>query len=162
MINTFQFFYILMRKFTVGILLIFFVLQVQAQSITVTPFSFDDDLRFLKLQGKMPEELSLNIRPMGLDKNYTLDSLYKNLAGKNEQPFKQTELKFWGNIGKLGLLPITSVNKFTSHHPYGWSDGALFPANGFQSLLSAGVYFKLGPLSVQLRPEILYAENKSF
>ena len=162
MINTFQFFYILMRKFTVGILLIFFVLQVQAQSITVTPFSFDDDLRFLKLQGKMPEELSLNIRPMGLGKNYTLDSLYKNLAGKNEQPFKQTELKFWGNIGKLGLLPITSVNKFTSHHPYGWSDGALFPANGFQSLLSAGVYFKLGPLSVQLRPEILYAENKPY
>ena len=138
------------------------ILHSNAQSITVTPFSIDDDLRFLKLQGKLPEELSLNIRPMGLGNKYTLDSLYKHIAGEKEQPLKQPEIKFWGKAGKIGLLPVSSVNKYTSHHPYGWSDGALFPANGFQTLFSAGAYLKLGPLYIQVKPEVLYAENKPY
>lgn len=136
--------------------------QAWSQSITVTPFSFDDDLRFLKLQGKLPDQVSLNIRPMGLGKNYTLDSLYNAIADGHGTPFKAAEVKFLGKYGKAGLLPVTTINKFTSHHPYGWSDGALFPANGFQTLLSAGAYFKLGPLSIQVRPELLYAQNKPY
>lgn len=151
-----------MRNIFISVMLILVVLHSQAQSISVTPFSFDDDLRFLKLQGKLPDDLSLNIRPMGLGKNYTLDSLYKNLAGEKEQPFKQSEINFLGKLGKIGLLPITSINKFTSHHPYGWSDGALFPANGFQTMFSAGAYFKLGPLFVQVKPEIIFAENRPY
>jgi hypothetical protein len=151
-----------MRKIIFGILLNFLALHMQGQSITVTPFSFDDDLRFLKLQGKLPEKVSLNIRPMGMGKEMELDSLYRAIADGQEKPFKPAEVKFLGKYGKAGLLPITTINKFTSHHPYGWSDGALFPANGFQSLISAGAYFKLGPLSIQLRPELLYAENKPY
>ena len=151
-----------MRKIIFGILLNFLVLQMQAQSITVTPFSFDADLRFLKLQGKLPENASLNIRPIGLGKNFSLDSLYAHIADKHETPFKQTQVKFLGKAGMLAILPVTTINKFSSHHPYGWSDGALFPAKGFQTLLSAGAYLKFGPLTIQVKPELVYAENKPY
>jgi hypothetical protein len=42
------------------------------------------------------------------------------------------------------------------------NDGLMIPAKGFQTLLSAGVYAKLGPLSIQFQPEYLYAENKAY
>ncbi|HEY0771758.1 MAG TPA: capsule assembly Wzi family protein, partial [Sphingobacteriaceae bacterium] len=38
----------------------------------------------------------------------------------------------------------------------------MIPARGFQSVISAGVYAKYGPLSIQLRPEMVYAENRDF
>jgi hypothetical protein len=60
------------------------------------------------------------------------------------------------------LLPLTSISKYTNHHPYGWSDGALMPINGFQQLLTGGFYGEIGPLSIQVKPEILFAQNKPY
>jgi hypothetical protein len=34
--------------------------------------------------------------------------------------------------------------------------------SGYQQLLSAGLFFELGPLSIQLKPEHIYAENKDY
>src|SRR5665648_312111 len=47
-------------------------------------------------------------------------------------------------------------------HPYSLNDGAMIPARGYQTIVSGGVYTKFGPLSIQLRPEVVYAENKPF
>ena len=62
----------------------------------------------------------------------------------------------------LAILPILLLQQFNTHHPYGYNDGAMIPANGYQTLFSAGLFAKYGPLSIQLRPEFVFAENKDY
>jgi len=59
-------------------------------------------------------------------------------------------------------LPFTFQQQFNTHHPYSLNDGAMIPARGYQTMISGGLYAQYGPLSIQLRPEYVYAENKSF
>lgn len=132
------------------------------QSIAVTPLSFDHDLRPLQLQGKIPASYSLTIRPLSPGDRFIPDSLYGLLAVANQQKPEDPTVRFLGKWGRASLMPITLLSKFASHHPHGWSDGALLPAKGLQSLLSAGAYAAVGPLSVQLRPEWVYAANPAY
>ena len=62
----------------------------------------------------------------------------------------------------LVLLPVTWQQQFNTHHPYSMNDGPMIPARGYQTLLSGGIYAKIGPLSIQLNPELVYAQNKRF
>jgi len=63
---------------------------------------------------------------------------------------------------KINLLPVSWTQQFNSHHPFGWNDGVMIPAKGYQTMITAGVYAKVGPLSVQLQPELVYAANPQF
>ena len=38
----------------------------------------------------------------------------------------------------------------------------MIPSRGYQQLMSAGFFAKIGLLSVQFKPENIYAENKNF
>ena len=138
------------------------VLSSNAQTIPVTPFSFDQDLRVLQLQGKLPLEHSMNVRPISFNKKFNPDSLYNLIGGDGKDNFKERKVDFWKGNGKIALLPVTSISKYTSRHPYGWSDGALMPVNGFQQIISTGFYGEIGPLSLQVKPEILYAQNSVY
>jgi len=60
------------------------------------------------------------------------------------------------------ILPVSLLTQYTTHHPYSMNDGAMIPARGFETMASVGVFAKIGPLSIQLRPEYVYAENKPF
>jgi hypothetical protein len=138
------------------------MLTSYGQTITVTPFSLDQDLRVLQLQGKLPLENSMNLRPISFNKKFTADSLYQRIGGDMKNNFKEAKVDFWKGNGKITLLPFSSITKYTSHHPYGWSDGALMPVNGLQQIISGGVYAELGPLSLQIKPEVLYAQNNPY
>ncbi|MFA6128903.1 MAG: capsule assembly Wzi family protein [Bacteroidales bacterium] len=70
--------------------------------------------------------------------------------------------RFDKNRGMIQLLPVQWLVQYNTHHPYSLNDGAMIPARGFQTLFSAGVYAKYGPLSIQLRPEVVYAGNRIF
>jgi len=59
-------------------------------------------------------------------------------------------------------LPVVWQQQFNSHHPYGMNDGSMIQAKGYQTQFSAGIYTKFGPLSIQLRPEVVYAQNSNF
>jgi hypothetical protein len=45
------------------------------------------------------------------------------------------------------------MTKFNSHRPFGWNDAGMRMVKGFQQSFSAGVFWKAGPLSIQLQPE---------
>lgn len=60
------------------------------------------------------------------------------------------------------ILPVGLTTKFNSHSPYGWNDGGMIMAKGLQTMVSAGVYAKWGPLSIQLQPELYYAANSPY
>jgi len=62
----------------------------------------------------------------------------------------------------FSLLPITWTQQFNSHHPYSLNDGPMIPARGYQTLLSGGFFAKFSILSIQFRPELVYAANKHF
>jgi hypothetical protein len=67
-----------------------------------------------------------------------------------------------GKLAVIRLLPVTVQAQYITHHPVVINDGAMIPAKGFQTTASAGFYAKLGPLSIQFRPEFVHAENKPF
>jgi len=134
--------------------------KVNAQTLPVGTPVLEDYYRRLQLMGKLDSSLSFSIRPLfrealHYDQLYDPDSLMtSNSLG--------TVRKFAKEKGAFQLLPVTWQQQFNSHHPYGWNDGAMIPAKGYQTLVSAGFFAKFGPLSIQLRPEFVYAANSDF
>jgi hypothetical protein len=59
-------------------------------------------------------------------------------------------------------LPITLIQQYNTFAPYGWNDGSMIPAKGYQTLLTAGLFAQYGILSVQLKPEYVFAANPDF
>lgn len=136
-----------------------------SQSLPVGTIAFEDFYRRAQLSGKGDSSVSYTIRPLfpasipDSEYLYPLDS-----AGPGDDMIKlgftrwtSPDQKF-----KASVLPFSFQLRFNSHHPYGWNDGAMIPAKGIQSLISGGIYAEYGPLSVQLRPEILLAANPAF
>lgn len=61
------------------------------------------------------------------------------------------------------FLPAQLVQQYNSQLPYDWNDGTMIPARGYQLQASVGVHAHLGRhLEIQLAPEAVLAENKSF
>lgn len=121
----------------------------------------EDLYRRSQILGLDSSNLSYMIRPIHLssknghslseqDPNLTLQRYFKPL-------YESTSKK----LG-LYLLPVTLQQQFNSHHPYGMNDGSMIQAKGYQAQVSGGVFFKAGPLSIQLRPELVYAQNSDF
>jgi hypothetical protein len=53
----------------------------------------------------------------------------------------------------IQLLPINFLQKYNSHHPYGWNDGPLSFSKGYQFVGSGGVYMRWRNIHLTLRPE---------
>lgn len=65
-------------------------------------------------------------------------------------------------IFSFSLLPFTWTQQYNTHHPYSLNDGSMIPAKGYQTLVSGGFFTRFGPLSIQFKPELVWAENKRF
>ena len=144
-----------------GIILILLILPLSAaiaQSIPTTLRPVEEAYRRAQLDGKLDSSVSFTIRPLTPSTSFEKDSL-------------NDELRHWTGIsgissagGRLamGLLPITWKHQFNSNVPYGWNDGAMIPASGYQTMVSGGIFARLGVLSVQLQPEFVYAANSDY
>jgi hypothetical protein len=60
------------------------------------------------------------------------------------------------------LLPFILSQQFNSHHPFGWNDGAMIQAKGYQVLARPGVHAKFGIFETQIAPEFLFATNGNY
>lgn len=149
------------REIAFGVSLFIFR-SLLAQQLPVSPLSLEEDLRYLQLQGKLSSEVSLTVRPTMPEKKFTLDSFYNRIGFISNRDPKRSSLKFLGKSGSFSILPISALVKLNTRHPFGWSDGALMPVAGLQTLLSAGFYSQLGPLAIQVKPEFLYAANPPY
>lgn len=125
------------RIYLLILLLLVFRTTALPQSIPVGIPHYDDYARRAQLLGDSLQPASLMIRPA----YQTTD------AGK----------KFL-----IKPMPLLWKQRYTSDRPEGFSDGAMIPARGYQTLISGGVYLKAGILSVQLMPEWVYARNLPF
>lgn len=114
--------------------------------------------RRAQLLGKLDSTISFSVRPLN---NVALRQ--NNLFKPGDSIDTQTDITFSKNkLGFVQVLPVEWKNQIVSTYPAGWNDGPMIPAKGFQSYLSAGVYAQYKWLSVQLRPEFVYAQNSDF
>ncbi len=154
-----------MRKIFFVLTVVFAVVllanDLSAQSLPVGTPVLEDYYRRQQLLGKLDSNLSFSIRPIlsGAQLNVS-DIFYPDSTTSktiNGGPFT-----FGKGRGVFKVLPLTVLQQFNSHHPYGWNDGGMIPAKGYQTMISGGLYLKYGPLSVQFRPEYVYAANPAF
>lgn len=112
-------------------------------------YDFDDNIRDLQLLGKLQPEQSLTIRPYILTPRLGYDSLLAMIDPEFENHGHLVERKH----SDIQLLPINFLQKYNSHHPYGWNDGPLSFSKGYQFVGSGGVYLRLRNIHLTLRPE---------
>ena len=125
-----------------------------AQSISVNENESIDYLRRLQLNDAGNNSLSFCVstaNSSGIDS--TLSSFYTNKGGI---------LSHSGIFQELKWLPFTLTQQYNSLFPSGWNNGSMIPAAGYQLRMSTGIYARMGPVSLQLQPEIVGAENPAF
>ncbi|HZK95054.1 MAG TPA: capsule assembly Wzi family protein [Prolixibacteraceae bacterium] len=148
--------------FLIGVLS--FPIQTRSQSLPVGTPILEDAYRRAQLLGQIDAAISFVSRPFFPEAALQLKNgfdPYNKLDDQKGSEFNNI-FTLLGQTGVVKLLPVTWEQQFNTHHPYSLNDGEMIPARGYQSLFSAGIFAKLGPLSIQLRPEYVYAENKQF
>jgi hypothetical protein len=130
-------------RFTL-VLFILLDLSLKAQNITVGSIDMIE-------QRSRNEQLLGNANPLI---SYTLRPLDTELIDSTQT---KSDKKIY-----IKILPITLTLQNNSNAPSGWNDGSMIPAKGYQSLISAGLFAEYKFLSVQFKPEHVYAENPNF
>ncbi len=120
-----------------------------AQSIPVGTPAIEEVYRRMQLATGSDSSVSFLVRPLDAG------SMSRRVA-----PFA-TEIRKAGKSDYV-LLPIVINQQLTTKLPYGWNDGALLPARGYQTEVSAGLYVRRGGWSVQVQPDFIYADNRAY
>ncbi|HEY4195524.1 MAG TPA: hypothetical protein VGM63_08310 [Mucilaginibacter sp.] len=147
-----------------------FILSVQfyvhAQTLPVGTVALEDYYRRSQLSGKADTNVSFTVRPVfpvSVSNDKHTDVFYPD---SNEQRYHLIHANdSWLSPDKklkISLLPLSMQTQYNSSFPSGWNDGPMIPAKGLQTLVSAGIFMQYGRLTVQLRPEFVYAQNSDF
>ena len=145
-------------KYNFFLFLFFTFLVSSSQTINLNESYLTDYLRTSQLLGEFKSEVSFTLRPFDISKNGI--EIDKEIF--DTEKYAPTVLSFLKGNGKIKILPIDYNIEFNSRHPYNRNNGSMIPNRGYQHILSAGIYAEIGPLSIQLKPEHLYSENKDF
>ncbi len=124
--------------------------SIYSQNIDLNNNYNYDFLRNSILNGETKTDLSFNIRPISAHNFKNFNDQYKTLFSNDK---KSVILKSLG---------IDYFIEYNTHHPYNRNNGTMIPNRGYQHILSPGLFFKIGFLTIQLKPEHHYSENKNF
>ena len=130
---------------------------VYAQTSTLLADGVQDFIRREQLLGRVSLHNSL------LNESFhtgyiAVDSLLKKSSAGN----------VWNSVtrkplhGPIEWLPVSAAFQYNSRHPYGWSDGAMIPSKGIETLVSAGFLLRSGNFTLQIKPEFVYSQNTAF
>ncbi len=146
----------MLSKFLVSALLSLFCFLSFSQTLPVgTPF-LEETWRRKQIKGERDINTSFTIKPLYAGPDLPLDSLY------NPSNYLSDTVKGTNNKTFLRFLPLTISQQYNTHHPYGWNDGAMIPARGYQTMVTGGIFARAGIFSIQIQPEVVYAQNKDF
>jgi len=151
-----------------GILMLLFAgfipTTIVAQSMPVGTPILENAYRNAQLLGKIDSTLSFTVRPIYPTISLSQKKVFSPFNSKDgyQDRHQNGSFIFGNNKGLVQLLPITWQQQFNTHHPYSLNDGAMIPARGYQTMFSAGVFAKYGPLNIQLQPEYVYAQNRDY
>lgn len=142
---------------TFAVLFSLFCKETHSQAVPLGTPLLDEAWRLKQVSGEADTDVSFTIRPLSLSSFARPDTL----KTQNELSFTTTIYNVHGKRQFL-LLPFTVKQQYNSHHPFGRNDGAMIPAKGYQSLVSAGFIAKAGHLSLQVQPELVFAQNSAY
>ena len=146
-----------MKKQFFFLLIFHFITLINGQSINLNQSSIIENIRDQQLIGNISSDLSFNLKPISLE-NFDTDEI-KTLKLQNYAP---SFLEFFNGKINFKILPVDYNLEFNSNHPYNRNNGTMIPNKGYQHVLSPGIYAKIGPLEITLKPEHHFAENKNF
>jgi len=145
------------------IILVFAISHAQTQTLPVGTPVLEDYLRVKQLLGELDSTISFTVRPIA---NQSLGYWPVKFKGDSTHSktgiYSASDTKNKSAFFKLEPLPISWIQKYNSFAPNDWNDGSMIPAKGYQTMFSAGFFAKAGFLSVQLRPEYVFANNSKF
>lgn len=135
-------------------------LPIFAQTIPAGTPVFEEALRRKQLLGELDSSISFNVRPLRINfltgQSVFDDYTFFQTGADKEIVQRKTPKK------AFSLLPIQNIISFNSGRPYGWGNGLMIPNVGGQNYTTAGLHFKFHFLNVQLQPEMLWAQNRSY
>jgi hypothetical protein len=136
----------------------------QAQSLPVGTPVLEDAYRRAQLLGEIDSSISFMSRPLFPAESMKKGNAFDPLGSLGKERMLKTDgiFKTAHGMGMVQLLPFTVQQQYNTDHPYSLNDGPMIPARGYQTLISGGFYAKFGPLSIQLRPEYVYAQNRNY
>jgi hypothetical protein len=154
----------IIRTLTVIVLLLSLKHELRAQTLPVGTVGLEDYYRRAQLMGQADSSVSMMIRPILPKLSFKAKDVFYQDSTEKRYNLINSPSVFRSENGKINvsLLPLTIQTQINSDHPYGWNDGAMIPAKGLQTLLSAGIYLEYGMLSIQFRPEVDLAVNGKF
>ena len=132
------------------------VLNINSQTLNLNNSIFEHNLRRAQLNGDIDSTISFTLRPIHVSE-YNINKEVFDL-----ESYSPTVLSFFNGNGKLKILPVDFNIDYSTHHPYNRNNGSMITNRGYQQLISPGIFFELGPLSIQLKPEHIFAENKDY
>ena len=137
---------------------------VQAQSLPVGTPGLEDYYRRKQLLGELDSTVSFSSRPLFPASAFKVKNVFDPDSTLNKDGYLKSSgpIYFAKGRGQFQILPFSLQQEYNSNHPYGWNDGSMIPARGYQTMVSGGFFAKFGLLSIQLRPEFVYAQNKDF
>ncbi len=141
------------KNFLNFLLLLFFIIKLNSQTISLNNNELIEYLRTIQLVEKTKIDYSFSQLPINLSENIFNNKLLKSFYPK---------ILSFSKKGEIRLLPPTFIFDFNSHHPYNRNNGSMIPNRGYQHLFSFGIYMKYGPLTININPEYLYAENRNY
>ena len=135
----------------VFLVLLIFASNSFSQNLNVNNFHNYNLIRNSILNGDINTELSLNIKPINsVEFGNLFHDQHKFIISSKNKKFI---------IKSLGIEHFIEYN---SHHPYNRNNGSMIPNRGYQHVFSPGLFFKIGPLTIKLKPEYHFSQNKNF
>lgn len=133
--------------------------QAISQNIPVSFPLVNEYLRREQVIGEKGTDLSFNYRPISLKKSLDSAAFFKEDSVLNRfgKPLTKKNSPL-----QLSLLPLQATQVYNAAYPYGWGEGPILPARGFQHLLEMGFHASLGIISVQVYPQFFHAQNLPF
>ena len=145
-------------KSKLSLLILFTFLISNSQTINLNESHLTDYLRTSQLLGKFINDVSFTLKPFNIGNNgLDIDSEVFDIS-----EYAPTLISSLKSKVKIKVLPFDYNIEYNSHHPYNRNNGSMIPNRGYQHVISAGIYAEIGPLSIQLKPEHLFSENKDF
>jgi hypothetical protein len=141
-------------------LFFFTTINTRSYSQTIPVGNYLEDIaRRNQILDKTDNPISFTIRPVSTEwnKNGPDSSLQNLMASKQYLKFK-----LMGVPSGVQVLPFNWLNEYNVNRPYGYNNASLYPNKGYQSLISGGFLITAGILKIQLKPELVYAQNKAF
>ena len=151
------------RLIILFICFLFPAITANSQTLNLNASGLIDIYRRSQLLGQVDSTISFTIQPL-YKESLEAESRYSSDSSSSNNYLQAAYAAHDIYKGKINLkiLPIIWNQQYNTNHPEGFNDGAMIPARGYQTLVSAGFFAKYGPLSIQLMPELVFSHNSKY